>query len=1045
MEDTNVIKNKKYVPKSESWPNGSGYDSDSKNAIEPSFTRTQTAVDYDTQNFKYGLEYQDTNGPNATVEDFRTDPMFFFQDPLFPTIDIVLDTENSPLFIAVGSKYKYSLAQFLDDYSNISSINARQKIHGEFLKTLYTLFNTEFNQTTRNKSYYINSVAGLGDINKRIVDFEKDKITIVLNEDVSMISSYLSFLYKNLAYSYRDQKFMIPANLLRFSMYIKVSDVRNMYWGSSGKTSFDKSYQIFHLKDCTFDFFKSKNFEDTVTVGGFGAGKPDKESSLSFDIYYKSVEIETENPLIMISFALGSENSGTIKLNNKDSNLTSTVELNSVFSNNASSAQGFNDTLSQLSGSNNNRETGNSSNNTIQWASVDGNPSIDNTKVSQSTKDDHDKYQDQTSSEVGKTTTRVDSLNDMLFINKNNSYWTDTEKSIIWTPEGGGVNPVWAKDSAGDTVYNVDHDYREYQLDGLYPLNADSFDHVPTQNELQSYKTRELYIINSLVLANKIFQLPLALINMFFGGVHGFLPGIGGPRINNTPLNNTGNLGGRNPLKIDNTPREINPELPPIDNTPRVVTPDLPPINNTPRPVTPDLPPINNTPRVVTPDLGKINNTPRPVTPDLPPINNTPRPVTPDLPPINNTPRPVVPYLPPIDNTPRPVVPYLPPIDNTPRPVVPYLPPIDNTPRPVVPVLGRVDNNPKLVVPVLGHVDNTTTPRKFDFLGKLTGAGATAPIQKIYLTTQPPTKVFSPLSLYKNSYEQRTVDLGTLFGKVSENNILEVVYLYSKFNKFNNLENYKSYNNATSITKSLNSLLVNQTHGVKSPMPVVYEYDNNINIEKTLNNLYEYNNHVNVNNTVSYINLYGDVKTKPDMPIVKLYDEATNKKKMEKVYLYTKVDEKNIIDLGKLEYNVNKKPSLNVGKIYEQSNIQKLLETKYLFTPDKKTEVSIVDYGRVYEKEYVVKHMDEIHINMINSKDNHFKEATRVSNQTTDKKYIEKRNVNENVNEIIQEKEVVLGKINTDLSEHEKDTLHGQHLNNDVIKKEDGLNGERLR
>ncbi len=49
-----------------------------------------------------------------------------------------------------------------------------------------------------------------------MIKYNEDKITITMNEDVSMIAWYLSELYNNISYSYRNQRFMFPENLLRF-------------------------------------------------------------------------------------------------------------------------------------------------------------------------------------------------------------------------------------------------------------------------------------------------------------------------------------------------------------------------------------------------------------------------------------------------------------------------------------------------------------------------------------------------------------------------------------------------------------------------------------------------------------------------------------------------------------------------------------------------------------------------------------------------------------------------------------------------------------
>ena len=50
-----------------------------------------------------------------------------------------------------------------------------------------------------------------------------------------MLSQYLSELYLDLTYSYSTHRQLIPSNLLRFDMYIILSDVRNMKFGKHKK------------------------------------------------------------------------------------------------------------------------------------------------------------------------------------------------------------------------------------------------------------------------------------------------------------------------------------------------------------------------------------------------------------------------------------------------------------------------------------------------------------------------------------------------------------------------------------------------------------------------------------------------------------------------------------------------------------------------------------------------------------------------------------------------------------------------------------------
>jgi hypothetical protein len=59
----------------------------------------------------------------------------------------------------------------------------------------------------------------------------------------------------------------------------------------------DKSEIYYTLHDCNFDFFQSKNYGEGLEIGGFGLGMPSTPSTLSFDIYFKSVTRKSRFPL----------------------------------------------------------------------------------------------------------------------------------------------------------------------------------------------------------------------------------------------------------------------------------------------------------------------------------------------------------------------------------------------------------------------------------------------------------------------------------------------------------------------------------------------------------------------------------------------------------------------------------------------------------------------------------------------------------------------------------------------------------------------------
>jgi hypothetical protein len=266
---------------------------------------------------------------------FRENSIEQYEDPTILGFEISFDTDspffdggtekekmlfnNDPLFTPTKlpfiQRQVNSLGYFLQKYGNqlgILEIENRFYYWKEFKEKLFTIFKDETSkQNIYDKPYYINKISGLRNLNKKIIKYGEDKITISLNEDVRMLAMYLSELYNNLVYSYKDKRMMIPENLLRFDMNIKISDMRN-FTLPTGKLNpalkedknenfkyeiSPKSTIMFTLHDCSFDFFDSYNFQDDITMAGYRASMP-TQSDLEFNIIYKSVTRWSNYPLL---------------------------------------------------------------------------------------------------------------------------------------------------------------------------------------------------------------------------------------------------------------------------------------------------------------------------------------------------------------------------------------------------------------------------------------------------------------------------------------------------------------------------------------------------------------------------------------------------------------------------------------------------------------------------------------------------------------------------------------------------------------------------
>jgi len=230
-----------------------------------------------------------------------------YEDPTYIGFTIEIDSESA-LFTEV--------LPFLEKYgSTRNEIQSRIPVYKEFIDKVQTIFKSQEsieNDSDKSrfiKSHYINSISGLNNLTKKFNVWKEDMLTIQLHEDISMYTSYLAYLYNNLTYSYENGRELIPENLLKFNMYIKMSEIRNLtnirkissndpqdqFIANALKNNVTSiTYKLF---DCQFDFMKSKPFDDEVAINGIDAQTPG-DSFIELDLYFKSVSRQIYNPLV---------------------------------------------------------------------------------------------------------------------------------------------------------------------------------------------------------------------------------------------------------------------------------------------------------------------------------------------------------------------------------------------------------------------------------------------------------------------------------------------------------------------------------------------------------------------------------------------------------------------------------------------------------------------------------------------------------------------------------------------------------------------------
>ena len=248
--------------------------------------------------FRYGLHLTDDS---------------YYEDPTYLGFTIEID-QDSALFTQV--------LPFLEKHSSErKELAARIPVYKEFINKITMMFNSQESVSEDHekakfiKQHYINSIGGLNNLSKKYNVWKEDKLTLELYEDISLFSSYIVHLNNNLVFSYQNGRELMPENLLKFNLYIKISEVRNLTSVRKLVSNNPNDLHIanalknnvtaivYKLYDCQFDFMESRAYDDEMAIAGIdGAIPPD--ALLNMDLYFKSVSRQIYNPLIRNSISM---------------------------------------------------------------------------------------------------------------------------------------------------------------------------------------------------------------------------------------------------------------------------------------------------------------------------------------------------------------------------------------------------------------------------------------------------------------------------------------------------------------------------------------------------------------------------------------------------------------------------------------------------------------------------------------------------------------------------------------------------------------------
>jgi len=265
-------------------------------------------------------DYNPSRSSDA-IRDFLYDNRVGFQDPTYLGYEVSIVTDESPLFNYDSYQtVRQSVDLFMYKYLDFPGMSERHNMIFKFREQIKEIFQatTDTDEINLKRRHYVEMISGLDKLNTKIVKYEKEPIEITLSEDVALRTTYLIELYNNIVYDYKNKRQMIPENVLRFNMIIRINDIRDFKLpndiNNNGTIINNKKINngiTYKLNDCNFIFEHSQSHESSIAIGGFDKFNQGVMNSAKLSIKYKSIEKVVETFLMETPDIINNQNLST--------------------------------------------------------------------------------------------------------------------------------------------------------------------------------------------------------------------------------------------------------------------------------------------------------------------------------------------------------------------------------------------------------------------------------------------------------------------------------------------------------------------------------------------------------------------------------------------------------------------------------------------------------------------------------------------------------------------------------------------------------------
>ncbi len=184
------------------------------------------------------------------------------------------------------------LKEYLFKYYNTQAVEFLTKFRKDIMRVFVTPSVIDNGELYKGglRNHYVKSIEGLDKLDKMFVKYSDtpEVLTLNLYEDVRLFTTNLKFMYNNFVYNYNQGIRVVPENLVKFNMFIKIAEKRNyaLHYESDDVINKHTPTLIYQLHGCEFIFDESI-VGSTVTM--MGSDVNDTYAVLKIKISYKKV------------------------------------------------------------------------------------------------------------------------------------------------------------------------------------------------------------------------------------------------------------------------------------------------------------------------------------------------------------------------------------------------------------------------------------------------------------------------------------------------------------------------------------------------------------------------------------------------------------------------------------------------------------------------------------------------------------------------------------------------------------------------------------